>query len=58
MNSTTYIRPIQSVSDQSAQEQSFDPDLAFADPVGYLAALGVESRLVSLGGPAAVQKAA
>lgn len=58
MKSTTYIRPTRSVADQGAPEQSFDPDLAFADPVGYLAALGVESQLVSLSGPASIQKAA
>ena len=58
MKSTTHIRPTQSISDQSAQEQGFDPEIAFADPVRYLAGLGIESRLVSSGVPAAVQEAA
>lgn len=58
MKSITPIRPTRTISDQSAQEQGFDPEAAFADPVGYLASLGIDSRLVSLSGPAAVQEAA
>ncbi|MGF1618417.1 MAG: hypothetical protein ACFCU2_11535 [Acidimicrobiia bacterium] len=58
MKSITHILPTRSISDQSAQEQGFDPEVAFADPVRFLAGLGIESRLVSLSGPAAVQEAA
>ncbi len=63
MKSIAHIRPTRNVSDQSAEDQSYDPEAAFADPVRYLAGLGIESRLVgqTLQGspePAAVQEAA
>jgi hypothetical protein len=58
MKSITHIRPTRNISDQSAQEQGFDPEAAFADPVGYLAGLGIDSQLVSLRGPTAIQEAA
>jgi hypothetical protein len=58
MKSTTYIHPARSTSGQSAQEQGFDPEVAFTDPVGYLAGLGIDSQLVSMSGPQSVQEAA
>lgn len=58
MKPITHIRPTPSISGQSAEKQGFDPEIAFADPVRYLAGLGIDSQLVSLSGPAAVQEAA
>lgn len=58
MKSITHLRPTRSDSDQRAREPGFEPEVAFADPVGYLASLGIESSLVSLRVPAASQEAA
>lgn len=58
MKPITHLHPSRAISDQSDQPPGFDPEVAFSDPVRYLAGLGIEYQLISGSDTAAVQEAA